>query len=144
MFIFITQDNLNSAIKAEFYNNVIAGLSQTELDRVELSALQTILDKLRQRYDVEAIKTASEKDSRVIQWLIDIMLYRLHKRQNPRGIPDHISADYDATINWLNDIRDGKEHPDLPPLPNNDDGTEDLGSNDLRYGSKPNFEFGEY
>jgi hypothetical protein len=144
MFTFITVDNLKSVIKTEFYNNLVAGLSQAELDRIEGTSLSTVLDKLRGRYDVEAIRTAAPKDERVIQWVVNIMIYKLHRRQNSRSIPENVSGDYTDTITWLNDIRDGREHPDLPLLPDTDTGAPDKGSNDLRFGSKRPFEFGDF
>lgn len=143
MFQFITQENLVSCIKQEFYNNLVAGLSQSDLDRIEAAALKMVFDKLRHRFDVDAIKTAGEKDASIVQWVINIMLYNLHRRNNPRGIPENIATDYDSTITWLNDIRDLKEHPDLPLLIG-EDGEEDLGSNDLRFGSNPTIERGDF
>lgn len=139
MFTFITEADLKTVIKAEFYNNLIAGLAQADLDRIEAASLQTVLDKLRHRYDVDTLKSAVTKDERIIQWVVTIMAYQLHRRQNSRGVPDNVATDYDATITWLNDIRDGKEHPDFPVLPNDEDGNEDLGSNDLRYGGNTPF-----
>jgi hypothetical protein len=144
MFTFITADNLKAVIKTEFYNNLVAGLSQTELDRIEGTAISTIKDKLRGRYDVAAIFSGVPKDDRIIQWIVNIMIYQLHRRQNPRAIPENISADYQDTITWLNDIRDLREHPDFPPLPNDELGAEQKGANDLRFGSKKPFEFGEF
>jgi hypothetical protein len=144
MFTFITADNLKAVIKTEFYNNLVAGLSQTELDRIEGTAIKTIKDKLRGRYDVAAIFSAVPKDERIIEWIANIMIYKIHRRQNPRTIPENISADYQDTITWLNDIRDLREHPDFPPLPNDDQGAEQKGANDLRFGSKKPFEYGEF
>lgn len=141
-YLFITNEDLVRQIKQEFLTNVTAGLTQAELDKQEDDALRTVLDKLRGRYDTTAITT--DKDARVVGWVVTIFLYRLHRRQNGRGIPDNVSADYDATIAWLNDIRDGKEHPNLPPLPDDVNGNMTPGSNDLRSGSESPADNGDF
>lgn len=141
-YIFIEDEDLLRQIKQEFLTNITAGLAQTELDKQEADALKTVLDKLRGRFDVATITT--DKDARVVGWVVTIFLYRLHRRQNSRGIPDNLSTDYDATISWLNDIRDGKEHPDLPLLPDDVDGNATLGNNDLRSGSKTPSDNGDF
>lgn len=144
MYIYITTQDLLRHIKQEFYNNVVAGFSQIELDKEESHALTLVFNKLRNRYDVVAIKAQSPRNEQVVNWVTTVMIYNLHRRQNNRGIPDSVAADYDNVIIWLNDIRDGKEHPDLPLLPLNEDGSANLGSNDLRYGSKKAGSSGDY
>lgn len=141
-YTFISNADLLRQIRQEFLTNIQTGLSQTDLDREEAAALKTVLDKLRGRYDTTSI--TATKDERVVQWVCTIFLYKLHRRQNPRSVPDDVAADYEATINWLNDIRDGKEHPDLPVLPNDIDGNEVKGTNDLRSGSRSSGNSGNF
>lgn len=136
MYIFISNEELLRHIKQEFLSNLTAGLTQAALDREEATAMGIVKSKLRHRYDVDLIFETDPRDQQVMNWLCTIMIYNLHRRQNNRGIPDDVSTDYDNTIKWLNDIRDGKEHPDLPLLPDNEDGSNNPGSNDLRSGSK--------
>ena len=136
-YTFITNQDLLRQIRQEFLTNLQAGLAQADLDKEENAALITVMDKLRGRYDVTAIKAADPKDDRVVQWVCSIFLYKLHRRQNPRAVPEDVAADYEATIQWLNDIRDGKEHCDLPLLPDDSDGNPVPGTNDLRAGGRP-------
>lgn len=144
MYTYITNEDLLRHVKDEFLTNLKAGMTQTELDKEEAHALTTVWNKLRGRYDINAIKALEERNEQVVNWVTTIMVYNLHRRQNNRGIPEHVSADYADTIQWLNDIRDGKEHPDLPALPLNEDGSAQLGSNELRSGSQKGTNSGDF
>lgn len=73
--------------------------------------------------DPEALPAAwKAEDPRhplIITYLIDVALYLLHSRMNPRGIPDIRQDRYDHVIEWLNLCRQGKVSPGLPFLPDN-------------------------
>jgi phage gp36-like protein len=141
MFQVITSQDIHRSMRAEFYNNLIAGLTQAELDRAEQSAIALCQSKLRGRYDYTAI--LASKPILLVEWIVSIYLYHLHRRQNPRVIPEDIGANYDQCIDWLNAIRDGKEHPDLP-LITDQEGNPESGTNDLRFGSKESQTDGDF
>jgi phage gp36-like protein len=140
-FTLISTADLYRQIKSEFWENLTLGIAQVDLDKEEGRAIQTIKDKLRHRYDLT--DPITDKDSRLIEWVCTIMVYKLARRQNSRSIPDSLAADYDSTMKWLDDIRDGKEHPDFPTLLDGD-GNEDPGSNELRSGSRGSNLTGDY
>lgn len=136
MYTFIEEDDLKRFVKDEFLVNLLLGLSQANLDLEESVALEKVFTYLRGRYDVEAIQNANPKNALVKDWVCTIMVYNFHRRQNNRGIPEHVAEENREAIILLTDIQDGKSNPNLPLLPPKEDGSESLGSNDLRYGSR--------
>jgi len=60
-------------------------------------------------------------------YMIDITLYHLHARINPRNVPELRMQRRDEAIKWLQGVRDGKLQPNLPLY----DTTEDDGANSL-------------
>jgi hypothetical protein len=74
----------------------------------------------------------------VKMYLIDLTLYHLHSRQNPRTVPDVRRDRYDAAIKWCQDCRTGKVSPGLPALPAiGADGQPEKESIRIRGGSQP-------
>lgn len=61
-------------------------------------------------------ETSDPRDRSIVGYLVDIVLYLVHKRINPRKIPDIRRDAYDEAMTWLVDVRDLKENPDLPLL----------------------------
>lgn len=133
MFTLLSNNDIHRSMRAEAYDNLIAGLTTVELDRAEATAIEATKSKLRGRYNFNEMVTT--KSPLLIEWVVTIYLYHLHRRQNPRLVPDDIATGYDQCIQWLNDVRDGKEHPDLP-LIIDENGDPDIGTNDLRSGSQ--------
>lgn len=67
--------------------------------------------------------------SLLISIIIDMTLYHLHKRINPRKVPELRTNAYNEAIKWLNDIRNNKENPNFPLL--------ESGSQYIPWGSNP-------
>lgn len=137
----LTSQDIQGCIRLDHYTNITAGMSAGEIDKCELIAIETCRAKLRGRYDYEAMLTA--KPALLIEWVCTIFLYQLYRRQNSRLIPEDVTINYDKCMEWLNDIRDGREHPVLP-LITNEDGAPDTGTNDLRYGTKESPSSGDF
>jgi hypothetical protein len=74
----------------------------------------------------------------VKMYLIDMVLYHIHSRQNPRAIPQIRQDRYDTALQWCKDCRTGKVSPGLPLLPATAaDGTPNQESIRVRGGSQP-------
>lgn len=87
-----------------------------------------------QEWDVAASNYFTLGDNRneqIKMYTIDIALYHLHSRINPRNIPDFRIARRDEAINWLKMIAKGTISADLPIHTNNERGQ------NINFGSKP-------
>lgn len=82
--------------------------------------------------------TADQRNPQVVMYLVDMALYHLHSRQNPRNVPQIRQDRYQQVIDWLKLVRKGGLSCGLPlesaQLP---DGTQDTGSILPRGGSLP-------
>ena len=113
---------------------------------------------LRGRFDVDAIFTAlgpapavpaaggtpevparaDARNPQIVMYLVDMALYHLHSRQNPRNVPQIRQDRYDHAIEWLKMARKGSISTGLPPEPLTEpDGSVDPTSTAPRGGSLP-------
>jgi len=73
--------------------------------------------------------TADQRNPQIVMYLVDLALYHLHSRQNPRNVPQIRQDRYQQVIDWLKLVRKGGLSCGLPlesaQLP---DGTQDTGS----------------
>jgi hypothetical protein len=86
------------------------------LDVTEKRAIDLAAGYLKVRYDTDAIfaATGDDRHDQLLGVIIDLSLYYLHKRLNPRKIPAHRKDSYEEAMNWLMMVRDGDLLPDLP------------------------------
>ena len=63
---------------------------------------------------------------------VDIVLYHIHSRINPRQIPEIRVDRYERAIAWLKMVTKGEVTPDLPTLPT--EGVQDTSA--IGWGSK--------
>jgi len=57
------------------------------------------------------------RDQKLVQILIDITLYHVHKRVSPRQVPQHRLIANDMAIHWLDALRKGDLSSALPTVP---------------------------
>ena len=136
---FLTPADYGLQIRAEIRDLVTDG-DTTLLDRAGLTAQVEMESYLRGRYDVDAIfaTTADARNAQVVMYLVDMALYHLHSRQNPRNVPQIRQDRYDQVISWLKMARTGKLSVGLPELPEtNPDGTPNTDTILPRGGSRP-------
>lgn len=69
------------------------------------------------------------RDGLLIALCVDITIYFLLKRINPRKLSDEVIASYNRAINWLEDVHLLHENPDFPLIV--------TGGMELRAGSNP-------
>ncbi len=136
---FLTPDDYGLQIRQELRDLVTDG-SSTLLEDAGLAAQVEMESYLRGRYDLDAVfsATGADRNRQVVMYLVDMALYHLHSRQNPRNVPQIRQDRYDQVISWLKMARKGELSVGLPPLPATEpDGTPTPGSILPRGGSLP-------
>lgn len=132
---FITKENYKTYVHDKRLNMIIQE-DDTLLDDAEETAESVIKDALYSRYDVDAIfdEIGTARHRTVVKWTISLALYYLYERIPDKLTPDRVIKNYDDTLNWLQDIADGKKSVNLPQLTKEDGGLKTK----FRWGSNPN------
>ena len=133
---FIVKADFEALIK----NNVLDEVTDAEdtlIDQVSLMAQQEMESYLNQKYEVAVIfaATGNNRHKLIMMYAMDIALYHIHARVNPRYIPEIRQIRYDNAIKWLNSVAKGTITPDLPARVNDNNEPE----TNTRYGSIPKF-----
>lgn len=107
------------------------------VDQVAIMAQQEMESYLNQKYDVGDIfsATGNSRNKLIIMYAIDISLYHLHARINPRYMPEIRVTRYENAKKWLESVAKGTITPDLPPKL--DENNQSISN--TRYGSLPKF-----
>lgn len=96
-------------------------------EAIELScesmALAKVRSALAQRYDVAALFAASgsARSSLLVLHVLNVFVYLLYRRINPRKVPEVVKEDHDETLAWLDRVAAGKEAPDFPEIQPDED-----------------------
>lgn len=120
---FIERDDYLTKIKDANLTKLVSDSGSADiLLNAEDTAIQTIKDALHSRYDVDAIfaKTGAARDKQVIRWVCNLVLYYLYERLPDKLIPDNIIKNYDATVEYLQALEDGKRSSQLDRLNDSD------------------------
>lgn len=136
---FLLPADYGPQIRQEILSLVTDG-DTTLLDAAGLAAQAEMESYLRGRFDVEAIfaATGPARSAVLVLYLVDLALYHLHSRQNPRNVPQIRQDRYDHAIEWLKMARKGSISTGLPPEPLTEpDGSVDPTSTAPRGGSLP-------
>ena len=91
------------------------------LDLGENAAIEEATGYLTARYLTDEIfnKTGSDRNGMIIMRVVDIALYHIHARLNPKEIPEIRAKRYDDAIKWFLDVNSGIINP--PGLPKPED-----------------------
>lgn len=54
------------------------------------------------------------RDQHIVDLMVSITLYKLHRSNNPAAMPDHVQKEYDEALNWLEKVAASKLNPGLP------------------------------
>ena len=122
---FLTPADYGLQIRDEIRGLLTDG-SDPLLEMAAAAAQAEMESYLRGRYDVAAIfaATATARNAQLVMYLVDMALYHLHSRQNPRNVPQIRQDRYEQVIGWLKMARRGELSVGLPDLPaTNEDGT---------------------
>ena len=137
--IFITTNDLKTFVKDNVINDITENDS-TLIDSIEMISIQTIDSYIGHYYDTDTEwkKTGTDRNTYLIQLIIDIMLYHLSTRLTPTQIPETRQLRYNNVILYLKDIASGKIVPQIAKrdVRYEDDSEIRLGSN-----QKNNFYF---
>jgi len=131
--MFVTKDDLLENIR----ENVLDGITSFD-DNKLISAIKFAVSlmegHLNARYDTAAIfnATGDNRNPVILTYCIDIALYRMHSRINPRKIPKFRKDNYDDAMMWLDGVKSEKiNQPGLPSVA--DDTTRDY----IKFGGNP-------
>lgn len=132
---FLIFEDYKTLIKDDVLQAVMDN-DKTIVLEVEQMAQAEMESYLNQRYDVAHIfnKTGTARQPLILMYMIDIVLYHIHARINPKFIPDIRKDRYDIAISWLNKVARGDINPDLPKIENPESPLAGLGQ---RWGSNP-------
>ena len=113
---FITKADYAQAINNNILDAVIK-FDDNRLDVAEDSAIELMMGYLNNRYDTDAIfsATGSDRNPVILMYAIDIALYQLHSLINYNKIPAFREKKYDAAISWLERVASLEINP--PSLP---------------------------
>lgn len=116
---FLTADDYKLQIRADVLDKVTDS-DAAIAPAAELATLEEMTSYLKTRYDVAAIfeATGGDRNPLLVMYAVDILLYHIHSRINPRQIPELRFVRYEAAINWLKSVSKGLI---LPTLPLNED-----------------------
>lgn len=130
---YIDQSDYLPHIKDKILNQVIDS-TPALLDNAETTAISVVRDALHANYDVDDIfsKTGTDRHAQVLRWCITLVLYYLHERVPEALTPQRIINNYEATLEMLSSIEDGKKSVDLPRLV-----VDDVKKTNFRWGSQP-------
>lgn len=134
-YAFLTPADVASRIRDEHRNDIADSTEAVELS-CESMAIAKIKSVLTGRYDTTACfpapPTSPDPDTRsplLVLHTLNVFVYLLYRRINPRKVPDEVKLDHEETLEWLNRVAEGKESPDLPPVAD-----PELSSNHPRFG----------
>lgn len=131
-YAFLTPDDVLTRIRDEHRNDLVDRTdpnSEPPSEAIELSAESMALAKMRSalsgRYDVATLfaATGADRSPLLVLHLLNIFVYLLYRRINPRKIPEEVKLDHEETLEWLAKVADGKENPDFPAVVPDEDNT---------------------
>ena len=119
-YAFLTANDVLSRIREEHRNDLTDSTEAVELS-AESMAIAKIKSALNGRYDVggifaAAITPTDLRSPLIVLHTLNLFVYLLYRRINPRKIPDEVKLDHEETLDWMDKVARGKESPDLPPV----------------------------
>jgi phage gp36-like protein len=115
--MFLETNDFKETIKAEILDDVLDG-EPDALEEADAHAVELVGSYLNGLYDTVAIfdATGVDRHKTIVALVMDIALYRLHFRINPRQIPDIRRIAYEDALALLKAIQKRESNPvGLPP-----------------------------
>lgn len=133
--MFLQDSDYTQIIKEDQLESVLDGDANAK-DEAEKYAVATVKSYLSNRYDITAefAKTGADRHPVLVNLVMDITVYRLHLRINPRQIPDVRRMCFEDAMKELEKIQRGNSNPDGLTAITTPDGFQESGS---RFGSNP-------
>jgi len=100
-------------------------------DAIEAQNISLIRSKLNTRYDVDEIftQTGANRDDLIVRVLTILVICDLIGRNKARKVPEDIKAAKSWALDWLQDVRNNLEDPDLPLIGNGNGSSPMWGNN---------------
>lgn len=126
-----------AAVDARFYQ------SNSQLHYVAIVAGGTDLT------DTDYFTQKDSRNPKLVEVLVDIVLYNIHSRINPKSVPTQRKIRYDGddpeqrggAIGWLKNVQKGSITPDLPVI-TDEDGETPQNTESVAYGTSSNTAYG--
>jgi phage gp36-like protein len=136
--IYLTIDTVLARISLTDLN-VLTESNDDSLNAPELDAIQEVSSYLSYRYKTDLIfapeQAEEEKHAIINRITVDILLYNLHAKVNPRNIPDKRIQLRDDAIKYLSEVANPRSEIQADFLPIKE---RTLGRGaDISWGSKP-------
>lgn len=128
---FIAKADFGTSIKT----NILDDITETDDNKITIAcdkAVELMKGYLSARYNTTQIfnKEGSERNILIVERGVDIALYFLHKRLNPRKIPEHRKEAYKEAKEWLEGVQSLNINPTNLPL------VADGGADYIQYGGE--------
>lgn len=130
---FLTDDDYKDQVKDSVLATIIENTSSLRT-KAENKAQAQLTSALNVRYDVAAVFAAAgdARNSEVVMYMVDMVLYHLHSRINPGQVPELRKERYQDAMDWMKMVASGKLEPDLPKPSGSLEGTK----LDVQYGGR--------
>lgn len=108
-----------SDYKTQLRERFLMELIQSDLNLInqaEKEAIQTVTDYLLPQYDTDVIfaATGDDRNFHLLRHVKNIVLYIIYQRLPANQIPEIITENYSATLEYMTAIRDGDTDMNLP------------------------------
>jgi phage gp36-like protein len=122
MSTFVDKSDILESIRENVLDNITT-FDDAKFEAAIKFATSLMEGHLNARYDTAAIfnATGNDRNPVILTYCIDIVLYRLHSRINPRKIPKYRKDNYDDAMIWLEGVKGEKVNPPGLPLVTSDD-----------------------
>jgi phage gp36-like protein len=135
--IFLTKENILARITPNDLDVLTGGVDQM-LDEPEADAIQEVSSYLSYRYKTAEIFAPGQgeevKNALIKRITVDVLLYNLHTRVNPRNIPEKRVELRDDGISWLKMVANPRSEVSADFLPTKE--TENNRGVDISWGSR--------
>lgn len=126
----LTVEDVNSRIRDEHRNDLRdfdevtddgqpqEGISEAIELSCESMAIAKVRSALHNRFNDAALfaATGTDRNALLVLHVLNVFVYLLYRRINPRKIPEVVKEDHDETLAWLDRVAGGKEVPDFPAV----------------------------
>jgi phage gp36-like protein len=135
---FLTADDYKAQVKDSILDTITESTAALLTD-AENKAIAQIKSRLNGRFDMntEMAKAGDARNSEIVMYMVDMVLYHLHSRINPGQVPELRSQRYADAMEWLKAVAAGDFMPALAERGDEDEDGVDDGSPVQWGGSSP-------
>jgi len=133
---FLTADDYKAQVKDSILDTITESTAALLTD-AENKALAQIKSRLNGRFnmDTEMAKAGADRNSELVMYMVDMVLYHLHSRITPGQVPELRSQRYQDAMEWLKAVASGDFMPALTAKGDADEDDTDDG-NPIQHGGR--------